>query len=165
MRAHSYKRFAIVICVAAVGVMALGAQTATPSTGEPVDSTPPDLQLSGKMKQEFRHPVKVKARCGDEACTVDSHVVVRGKRDEGEPITTLFHEKDFKRRSLVRGETTTLKVKLSEKPSTLTGSRSPSTAVRRALNNGRQVEARFEVNATDAADNLADATRTVKLVK
>jgi hypothetical protein len=41
MRAHSYKRFAIVICVAAAGVMALDAQTV--SAGEPVDSTPPDL--------------------------------------------------------------------------------------------------------------------------
>ena len=41
------KRFAIVIGVAAAGVMALGAQTATSSTGEPVDRIPPDLQLSG----------------------------------------------------------------------------------------------------------------------
>src|SRR5215207_2545182 len=46
MRAHSYKRFAIVIGAAAAGVMALGAQTATSSTGEPVDSVPPDLQYS-----------------------------------------------------------------------------------------------------------------------
>ena len=46
------KRFAIVIGVAAAGVMALGAQMATSSTGEPVDSVPPDLQLSGPKKKE-----------------------------------------------------------------------------------------------------------------
>ena len=56
MRAHTKgkqkmgKRFAILIGVAAVGVMALGAQTAL-AGGESVDSTPPDLQLSGPKKQ------------------------------------------------------------------------------------------------------------------
>ena len=45
------KRFAIVIGVAAAGVMALGAQTATSTTGEPVDRAPPDLRLSGAKKQ------------------------------------------------------------------------------------------------------------------
>ena len=44
------KRFAIVIGVAAAGVMALGAQTASSTTGEPVDSVPPDLQLSGRRR-------------------------------------------------------------------------------------------------------------------
>src|SRR3954468_11834828 len=58
MRAHTKgkhkmgKRFAIVIGVAPAGVMALGAQTAL-AGGESVDSTPPDLQLSGPKKQ---HP-------------------------------------------------------------------------------------------------------------
>ena len=56
MRAHTEgkdemgKRFAIVIGVAAAGVMALGAQTAL-AGGEPVDSTKPDLQLSAKKTQ------------------------------------------------------------------------------------------------------------------
>ena len=45
------KRFALVIGVAAAGVVALGAQTASSTTGDPVDSTPPDLQLSGPKKQ------------------------------------------------------------------------------------------------------------------
>jgi hypothetical protein len=44
------KRFAIVIGAAAVGVMALGAQTASSTTGR-VDRVPPDLQLSGHTKQ------------------------------------------------------------------------------------------------------------------
>ena len=51
------KRFAIVIGVAAVGVMALGAQTASSTTGDPVDSTPPDLQLSGPKKQNPQKPI------------------------------------------------------------------------------------------------------------
>ena len=72
MRANTQKkhqmgrRFAIVIGVAAVGVMALGAQTAL-AGGEPVDTTPPDPQLSGPKKQEL-HAVKVKASCAGEAC-------------------------------------------------------------------------------------------------
>jgi hypothetical protein len=66
------KRFAIVIGVAAARVMALGAQTATSSTGDHVDSTPPDLQLSAKKKQGLGNAVKVKASCGDEACTASS---------------------------------------------------------------------------------------------
>jgi anaerobic selenocysteine-containing dehydrogenase len=45
------RRFAILIGVAAAGVMALGAQTAL-AGGESVDSTPPDLQLSGPKKQD-----------------------------------------------------------------------------------------------------------------
>jgi hypothetical protein len=45
------KRFAIVIGVAATGVMALGAPTATSTTGERVDRVPPDLQLSGATTQ------------------------------------------------------------------------------------------------------------------
>ena len=56
MRAHGNegrlgRRFAILIGVAAAGVMALGAQTAISTTGERVDRVPPDLQLSGATKQ------------------------------------------------------------------------------------------------------------------
>jgi hypothetical protein len=81
-------RWPIVIGVAAVGVMALGAQTVL--AGGPVDSDPPDLQLSGKKKQKLGkggpgqnclslrgkcgqppEAVKVKASC-DEACTASA---------------------------------------------------------------------------------------------
>jgi hypothetical protein len=70
------KRFAIVIGVAAAGVMALGTQTAL-AGGEPVDSVPPDLQLSGHKKQNPQEDVfsdrggrgvHVKVSCGDEEC-------------------------------------------------------------------------------------------------
>ena len=74
------KRFAIVIGVAAAGAMALGAQTASSSTGEPVDRVPPDLQLSGDKTQQAALPnricnrdvcdVLVEVSCGDEACMV-----------------------------------------------------------------------------------------------
>ena len=57
------KRFAIVIGVAATGVMALGAQTASSTTGEPVDSTPPDLQLSGPKKQSPQKTAGAKKGC------------------------------------------------------------------------------------------------------
>ena len=72
------KGFVIVIGVAATGVMALGAQTATSTTVEPVDSVPPDLQLSGDKTQRqggihtpgtdslhLGRPVLVKASCGE----------------------------------------------------------------------------------------------------
>ncbi len=60
------KRFAIVIGAAAVGVMALGAQTAL-AGGESVDSTLPDLQLSGPKKQSPE-----KASCPSDRLLVDS---------------------------------------------------------------------------------------------
>ena len=90
MRAHGNegrlgRRFAIVIGVAAAGVMALGAQTATSTTGA-VDRIPPDLQLSGDKKQNptiraadakallgacdgTSCDVIVEVSCGDEECT------------------------------------------------------------------------------------------------
>ena len=115
MRAHTEgkhemgKRFAIVIGVAAAGVMALGAQTAV-AGGEPVDSTKPDLQLSAKKTQheaigartdcDPKKPlplvcgacdsgacdITVKASCGDEACTPRAKgKVTKVKHDKLEP--------------------------------------------------------------------------------
>ena len=60
------------------GVMALGAQTATSTTGERVDRVPPDLRLSGAKTQQADGPhricdmwvcdVIVHVSCGDEEC-------------------------------------------------------------------------------------------------
>ena len=84
MRANTKKkhgmgrRFVIVIGVAATGVIALGAQSASSTTGDPVDSTPPDLQLSTPKKQDPQNAefcdrgacsLIVRVSCGDEACT------------------------------------------------------------------------------------------------
>ncbi len=63
------KRFAILIGVAAVGVMALGAQTASSTTGDPVDSTPPDLQLSGPKKQSPQNARTPRHRATDISAT------------------------------------------------------------------------------------------------
>ena len=63
------KRFAILIGVAAAGVMALGAQTASSTTGDPVDITPPDLQLSGPMSRAPRTSQGTVPRPGHRAAT------------------------------------------------------------------------------------------------
>jgi hypothetical protein len=81
MRAHGNegrlgRRFAIVIGVAATGVMALGAQTASSTTGGPVDSAcapptwscPPDLYLVDYKEQQVgpgQWAVEVYATCGE----------------------------------------------------------------------------------------------------
>jgi hypothetical protein len=176
MRAHTEgkdemgKRFAIVIGVAAAGVMALGAQTAL-AGGEPVDSTPPDLQLSGKKKQDStigartdcgrkRPPrplvcgtcdgsacaVRVKASCGDEACTARA----KGK------VTEVKHDKlgPSSTRDLAPGETVGLMLKLTKQTRKEAG---------KALDDGKNVEAKVTVRATDAAGNVATAKRTIRL--
>ena len=75
------KLAAFLVLGVVTGVMALGAQTASSTTGGPVDSTPPDLQLSGPKKQDPQNvkgpicdnrlcDVFIHVSCGDEACTV-----------------------------------------------------------------------------------------------
>jgi hypothetical protein len=162
MRAHTKgkhemgKRFAIVIGVAAAGVMALGAQTAT-SAG-PVDSTPPDLQLSGPKKQnpfsghrarELKGaPVVVKVSCGDEACIASAEGEVKNEIlrpwNHGEGTT------------LEPGETELAVLKLDHRT---------QPKARKALENGKKVKAKVTVEAEDAAGNVATAKRTIKLVK
>jgi hypothetical protein len=162
------KRFAIVIGVAAAGVMALGAQTASSTTGDPVDSTPPDLQLSGKKTQHVaigartdcgqKEPplgcyacdggvcaIIVKASCGDEACTA------RGRG-------TLTKVKNEKLRTastdVAPGETSGLEMYMTKKTRKKAG---------KALDDGEKVKAKVTVKATDAAGNVATAKRTIRL--
>jgi hypothetical protein len=196
MRAHTEgkdklgKRFAIVIGVAAAGVMALGAQTASSTTGDPVDSTPPDLQLSGKKKQNLGQPlptrgclehgrcpknVQVEASCEHErvdgrpdlvapgeGCTVSAEgKLTKVKNDKLKPTRVLGSA------DLWPGDgcsvvpvatpcTATLALKLTKKT---------YKQVRKALDNGKKVQAKVTVEATDAAGNEATAKRTIKLVK
>jgi hypothetical protein len=158
MRALSYKRFAIVIGAAAAGVMALGAQTATPSTGAPVDSVKPDLQLSGLKTQSpqanicpfLRCDLIVQASCGDEECTARA----KGK------LTNVKKDKltseDPTTRVIAPGETKKLWLPLSP---------SQRKQARKALAGGEKVQAHVTVEATDAAGNVATAKRTIRLVK
>ena len=148
------RRFAIVIGVAAAGVMALGAQTAT-AGGEPVDSVKPDLQLSGPNRQDPQahkscHPsqcdVRVKVSCGDEACTARAEgKLTKVKKDKLKPASA----------DLAPGETTNLDLTLNAKTRKL---------ARKALDKGKNVKAKVTVEATDAAGNVATAKRTIKLV-
>ena len=153
MRAHGNearlgRRFAIVIGVAAAGVMALGAQTATSTTG-PVD-TPPDLRLSGAKRQ---HPqaqaghVYVTVRCLDQGCTTRvTGRLTKVKEDKLGPVGNGLRADSGLRVGL----------KLPRKT---------RKQVRRALNEGKTVKAKVTVRAHDGADNVAIAKRTIKLVK
>jgi hypothetical protein len=139
-----------VIGVAAVGVMALGAQMAT--AGEP------DLQLSGPKKQnpqqdrschEFGCDVIVKVRCGDEECTARA----KGK------LTNV------KKARLTPIFPTTVVPPGARRDVALQLKKTQRKQVRNALDNGEKVRAEVTVRATDAAGNVATAKRTVKLVK
>jgi hypothetical protein len=151
-------RFAIVIGVAAAGVMALGAQTAL--AGESVHSTPPDLQLSGKKKQELGNAVKVKASCGDEACQADGggdlHAADghRGYWQKSKWFLKPWLKKA--NADLGPGETTTLELPLGNKQRKVAG---------KVLDEGKNVQAKVTVEATDAAGNMALAKRTITFVK
>jgi hypothetical protein len=151
------KRFAIVIGVAAAGVMALGAQTATSSTGDPVDSTPPDLQLSGDKPQDPQAnicdrgfcDVHVKVSCGDEECTARAKgKLTKVKNDKLKPDGP---------RVVAAGETATLVLEMTND--------TQRHQIHKALDNGKNVRAKVTVRATDAAGNVATAKRTITLVK
>jgi hypothetical protein len=164
------RRFAIVIGVAAAGVMALGAQTASSTTGDPVDSTPPDLQLSGPKKQNPQKPIgpaesacppfqrgggppgwlactlKVRSSCG-EACTVwATGKLTNVKRDKLAAEGCFCSSGTFGLGPELQGG-------------------AQRREVREALDNGENVQAKVTVKATDAAGNVATAKRTITLVK
>ena len=160
------KRFAIVIGVAAAGVMALGAQTATSTTGT-VDRVPPDLELSGptKQSQAIVPPspgegwrigcdrgycvVRVKVSCGDEACTARANgKLTKVKNGKLKPWPW--------RRDLDRGEPNILLLHLTLKT---------RKQAQKALDDGKKVRAKVTVRAKDAAGNVATAKRTIKIVK
>jgi hypothetical protein len=171
------KRFAIVIGMATVGVMALGAQTATSTTAEPVDSTPPDIQLWGKKtdqccltydKQKLGKAAKIKVGCGDEACTVRAEGEVYWRSEEAaarmarpDPPGPRSHELNWIKHGRLKpasadvgpGETTQLRLKLTQKR---------RKKARKALDNG-PVVAEVTVYATDAAGNEANTQGLIRL--
>jgi hypothetical protein len=170
MRAHTKgkdemgKRFAIVIGVAAAGVMALGAQTAV-AGGESVDSVKPDLKLSGPKRQNPQADgpicdrglcdVKVRVSCGDEECSARA---TKGKltkvnKDKLRSSNSWgVHSPD----ALGPGKTATVGLELG---------RAQRREVRKALAHGKNVQAKVTVRAKDAAGNVATAKRTIRLVK
>ena len=153
------RRFAIVIGVAAAGVMALGAQTATSTTGT-VDRVPPDLRLSGDRTQHATAPYRlcdstycdviVRVSCGDEACTERSTgKLTKVKNDKLEPDGNWRVEP---------GET--LKGTGPEMSDV-----TQRKQVRKALAEGKNVRAKVTVRAHDAAGNVATAHRTIRFIK
>jgi hypothetical protein len=153
------KRFAIVIGVAAAGVMALGAQTVL-AGGDPG----PDLQLSGPKKQDpqadkicdgGRCQVHVKASCGDEACTTLSAEGKLTKVKKAKPLKSgCWCYGDGRPIGLAPGERATLDMGLPA---------STQKKAIKALDDGENVRAKVTVRATDAAGNVATAKRTIKL--
>ena len=154
MRANTKKkhemgrRFAIVIGVAAVGVMALGAQTATAGG--------PDLKLSGSTKQDPTTlgacdrgacALQIEVSCGDEACTASAKgKLTNVKNDKLKPGSV----------DVPPGRTYPLRLVLTMQTRIKAGE---------ALAEGKNVKAKVTVRATDAAGNVATAKRTIRLVK
>jgi hypothetical protein len=174
------KRFAVVIGVAAAGVMALGAQTAAQTTGDPVDSTPPDLQIWGPKKQSPQNAkptrlcvqadprcpwaLDVRMSCG-EGC---SAVSATGKLTN----VKMYKLTSFGAVSLQGGRP-------GAKVGPLLWDERQRREVRQALANGENVKAKVTVRVTDAVGqaaqlefikdgdtgNVATARRTITLVK
>jgi hypothetical protein len=137
----------------------LRAQTAL-AGGESVDSTPPDLQLSGPKKQNPQNDgpmcdrtwcdVIVQVSCGDEACTVRATgKLTNVKMDRLDPD----------------GPWDVAPGKTFGGTGPEMGKGKQRKQVRQALGNGENVQAKISVKATDAAGNVATAKRTITLVK
>jgi hypothetical protein len=175
MRAHTEgkhemgKRFAVVIGVAAAGVMALGAQTAL-AGGEPVDSTPPDLQLSFSGKETQHVAIGARTDCGQKwppyvcggcdhgacAITVKASCGASACTARGEGTLTKVKNEELRTAStdLAPGETSGLEMYMTKKTRKKAG---------KALDEGEKVKAKVTVKATDAAGNVATAKRTIRL--
>ena len=182
MRANTKKkqkmgrRFAILIGVAAAGVMALGAQTASSTTGDPVDSTPPDLQLSGPMKQS---PQNVPRNCSApgssncDPCLAPGHhcgLEVRVGCDEECTVRATGKLTNVKMAKLAPYSKTMGPVgagidKIKDKVGPVLARYAQRKQVRQALDEGENVKAKVTVKATDDAGNVATAKRTITLVK
>jgi hypothetical protein len=149
--------------------MALGAQTAL-AGGESVDSTPPDLQLSGPKKQSPQNAslcpgcssradicnvdncdLEVRVSCGDEACTV---------RVWGKLTNVKMNKLDPVGPYDVGPETAWGPIRIGSELG-----KEQRKQVRQALDEGENVRAKVTVKATDAAGNVATAKRTITLVK
>ena len=173
------KRFALVIGVAAVGVVALGAQTAAQTTGDPVDSTPPDLQIWGPKKQSPQNAKPTKL-CVQTDPRCPWALDVRMSCGEGcGAVRATGKLTNVKRYKL----TPFLAVGMGGVPGVKVGPllwmEGQRREVRQALANGENVKAKVTVSVTDAVGqaaqveftkggdtgNVATAKRTITLVK
>ena len=129
--------------------------------GEPRDSVPPDLTLSGPKKQSPQddYPgcdggacdVKIKVSCGDEWCTARADGrLTNVKQDKLSPDGPW----EIKPAKKGHGNSGPELTKDSQRKQ-----------VRKALAEGENVTAKVTVRATDSSGNVATAKRTIKLVK
>ena len=146
--------------------MALGAQTATSTTGESVDNTPPDLQLSGPKKQSPQNAAPTSYFCERE-CDVEVRV-----SHTGEAFTVRATGKltNVKMDKLAPDGISVGPVPAGTKGNTpklgaVLAKYAQRKQVRKALDEGENVQAKVTVKATDAAGNVATAKRTITLVK
>jgi hypothetical protein len=89
--------------------------------------------------------VKVKASCGADACTA---------RAEGKLTKVKKDKLQGSKLPIVPGETRTLKLRLTKKM---------REEALKAVDKGKNVQAKVTVRATDEAGNLAAAKRTIRL--
>jgi hypothetical protein len=138
--------------------------------GEPDNSDPPDLQLSGPKKQNPQadevndrggRNVHLRVSCGDEACTARATGKLTnvkkgacGRSAHRSPCRKLSPNGP---KVVPPGETRALGPELTKD--------SQCREVRKALADGKNVQAKITVRAKDAAGNVATAKRTIKLVK
>ncbi len=136
---------------------------ATSTTEERVDRTPPDLRLSGDTKQQPDAPriicdmgrcdVTVKVSCGDEECTARARGrLTKVKNDKLEP-----DQGRYPARIRQPGRKLTLGPEMRKE--------TQRKQVRKALAEGKKVEAKITVRAWDAAGNVATAKRTIRFVR
>jgi hypothetical protein len=135
-----------------------GPTVALKGGGAPVNSTPPDLQLSGPKKQNPQADgpicdrglcdVKVRVSCGYEECTARAKWrLTKVKNDKLKPVHSEV---------IAPGETANLGSELTE---------SQRKQVRKALDDRKNVQAKVTVRAKDVAGKVTTAKRTIKLVK
>jgi hypothetical protein len=119
---------------------------------------PPDLRLSGPKKQNPQADgpicdrglcdVKVRVSCGYAECTVGAKgKLTKVKNDRLKPVHSHV---------VAPGETTSLELELTK---------SQRKQVRKALDDGKNVQAKVTVRARDTSGKVTTAKRTIKLVK
>ncbi len=121
------------------------------------DTTPPDLELSGKKKQKVGGSLSVGVSC-DEACTATGSGRITLTGGGGHDRSARKHSLKLKPKtiSLAAGVTGTVRLKI-RKPI--------RSAIARAFDGGDKATARIAVTATDSSGNATTKRTRVKLVE
>jgi hypothetical protein len=145
-----------------------GPTMALTGNGEPRDSVPPDLRLSGPKKQSPQDDglcdrqlcdLQVKASCGDRWCT--ARAKGRLTNVNKDKLSPAFAWEKSNLQGWVAGITPGQR---SQTGPELSNDRQRKQ-VRQALAEGKTVKAKVTVRAKDTSGNVATAKRTITLVK